>query len=570
MYASGIHIIHQLSLVILQDCQYITSLIDVLRPNNGVMSHSPGNGSSRRRRKAHTNSHSGCLTCKQRRVKCDERRPICRRCQTAHKECRQDPKLVQESWTDGQLTFPVRTQTATPDPKDYEQICLTHFESVTLPAFSYCEPSSIWGYIQQELRHSSSIRSMAIALGHEHRLATSPTASVTPETSALYIRAIQSLRQTIETAETERAPDSIFNIVFHCLLLVILQCFRKSFDELNIHLQHGLRIAAQAAADCSAATVLKLRDAHRLLKQYSIAVALFNPLLPQSAVASGIATATANQALSHPEDLKEALSLNTISDEQALVDEEQNLLLDLISTTITHTRPELNGPDGELIFVQPLEMSVKVATTVSSFRARHLAFGLALQRAREKVRMQHIEVLEARCMLLGIYLRCRWSGYACNYDIEAETFRQIVDKLGSLLERQQAMTVDRDAAFTVGLGTVAPLFYTAIMCRNPSTRWKAVSLLASCPQQEGPWNTKLAEVICRTIIACEEQKAQDECPGYALTGYIPEHCRVAYYYYYRAMERNEAETLRVFRRRRSSPDVFTHEDLSLNHSYSAD
>ncbi|KAJ6781157.1 hypothetical protein PWT90_07868 [Aphanocladium album] len=36
----------------------------------------------------HSKTRTGCLTCRARRVKCDEARPVCRRCITANRECR--------------------------------------------------------------------------------------------------------------------------------------------------------------------------------------------------------------------------------------------------------------------------------------------------------------------------------------------------------------------------------------------------------------------------------------------------------------------------------------------------
>ncbi|KAK4442550.1 sterol uptake control protein 2 [Podospora aff. communis PSN243] len=39
------------------------------------------------RRKFHNKDRLGCLTCKQRRVKCDKTKPVCTRCSRAHREC---------------------------------------------------------------------------------------------------------------------------------------------------------------------------------------------------------------------------------------------------------------------------------------------------------------------------------------------------------------------------------------------------------------------------------------------------------------------------------------------------
>ena len=43
--------------------------------------------SSTGKRKFHQKSRNGCLTCKKRRVKCDEQRPVCQKCQHMNLTC---------------------------------------------------------------------------------------------------------------------------------------------------------------------------------------------------------------------------------------------------------------------------------------------------------------------------------------------------------------------------------------------------------------------------------------------------------------------------------------------------
>ena len=62
---------------------------------------------SRRRRQKYTRSRTGCLACRVRRIKCDEGRPVCRRCQTSKRS-------VSESNFCSTLTM----QCEFPDPTD--------------------------------------------------------------------------------------------------------------------------------------------------------------------------------------------------------------------------------------------------------------------------------------------------------------------------------------------------------------------------------------------------------------------------------------------------------------------
>ena len=172
-------------------------------------------------------------------------------------------------------------------------------------------------------------------------------------------------------------------------------------------------------------------------------------------------------------------------------------------------------------------------------------------------------------MLLGIYLQCRWSGYQCNFDIAYPMFATVVDKLEGIIGEETLVQADETSAnaFSIGIGTIAPLFYVAIMCREPTIRRRATALLAKCPSQDGPWSARLAQIVSNAMIDYEERKAREEGVGYTLTSYIPENCRICYYYYYHnnidEAKQERGGTLRVFRRSANTDMVYTHEDIDL-------
>lgn len=495
------------------------------------------------------------------------------------------PKTKRKRSVPRQSQSPVAPSAHPSDSRSYRLRCLRHFDSVTLPAFHRCEPSPLWDHIRTEMADSKSVEAMAIALGHEHYTAALPTPPNPPEDALdFYPDAVHLLRAAIDDAEAQETPEAMFTVAFHCLLLVILQCFRKSFDELNLHLQHGLRIAKQAADHPEATAVVPLDECIRLMKQYSIAVALFNPLLPQDGLCTGIPTTTANQALSDPDSLQASppSSSTLLKDDQVLRAEMENLVLDLIRTTLTHRNPKLDYHDGSLRFASSFPSDASLTAAVTKLRERHAKLESAMQKRlllKRNSRGQHFKIGSATTMLLGIYLRRRWSGYHCTYDVEFEAFSTILDRIQSALETERSQddasaASGSSSAFSIGLGTIAPLFYVAMMCREPLIRRRAIELMSQCPLQDGPWNSKLAERITRTVMEFEERKAQEDGVGYALTGHIPEHCRVVYYYYHHQDSYDSAETvsdgcgvkerLRVFYRHYGKKEAYMQEDLELS------
>ncbi|OTA93461.1 hypothetical protein M434DRAFT_293561 [Hypoxylon sp. CO27-5] len=89
-------------------------------PNAGGRSEQPpvmvdDQGRSIRQRRYHAKSKAGCVTCKQRRIKCDEVRPTCGRCSSRNVQCRfeavpdrQHQHLMARGVQQGQASTPTR------------------------------------------------------------------------------------------------------------------------------------------------------------------------------------------------------------------------------------------------------------------------------------------------------------------------------------------------------------------------------------------------------------------------------------------------------------------------------
>jgi len=54
--------------------------------------------------------------------------------------------------------------------------------------------------------------------------------------------------------------------------------------------------------------------------------------------------------------------------------------------------------------------------------------------------------------------------------------------------------------FQQDIGVIQPLYWTAVMCREPWTRQKAMSLLKSIKFQEGVWNASAQLAIAQVAI----------------------------------------------------------------------
>jgi len=79
--------------------------------------------------------------------------------------------------------------------------------------------------------------------------------------------------------------------------------------------------------------------------------------------------------------------------------------------------------------------------------------------------------------------------------------------------------------YSMSLGVIAPLFATAVRCRNPIIRRQALQILLMCNRKEGLWDSIISAKVAERVICIEEthlfEERQDRC-----VGRIPEHARI--------------------------------------------
>lgn len=94
------------------------------------------------------------------------------------------------------------------------------------------------------------------------------------------------------------------------------------------------------------------------------------------------------------------------------------------------------------------------------------------------------------------------------YDLQVAKFALILTQVWELW--QSASTelkmsrLQPELSFTMDMGFIPPLFYTAVKCREPNIRRIAIDLLRKTPHVEGAWDGMLATTIARRIMDEEE------------------------------------------------------------------
>jgi hypothetical protein len=106
---------------------------------------------------------------------------------------------------------------------------------------------------------------------------------------------------------------------------------------------------------------------------------------------------------------------------------------------------------------------------------------------------------------------CLQDGDEMEFDRHTSSFRAILEqaielwnKVARLVPMSSRPGPSDHISFTVDMGFIPPLYFTALKCRVPRFRRLAMNLLSSAPHREGVWDGAVAAAIGRKIMQMEE------------------------------------------------------------------
>ncbi|PWY79711.1 C6 zinc finger domain protein [Aspergillus heteromorphus CBS 117.55] len=477
----------------------------------------------KKRRASKPKGKTGCRTCKVRRVKCDEGRPACTRCVSTGRVC--DGYGI---WGGGGNAFGSRIpraeaqQTAlvtysTPVPMDY----------VTADEGSYVEwfiqhaifkiggmfPSEFWNkLVIQALFQESAVRHAVLALSSAHRYGAQhhdeyPLKSDRPSenerfTLRHYNRAIGCLK-TEFGRETGQLQSKMVALIT-CMLFVTLEMLRGQYKTSHTHLQHGVMLLREIKAQ---------RDTSRngdLIKAMPQTAAddimqVFGRLAIQSAL-FGQRIRYLNPGDIEPDDLPNRFQSVAqarryldvlLARTQSLVEMCRQIE---IGTAMLHSYDQLLELQGCL--EEELDLWLVVYnSSLDTLLPR--GFSQALL-ALKMLKIYHT-------MALIMVVTCvPWNDQVA-FDLQTERFILIINDIICAWQAVKAAypklaSGSLGTAFTMDMGFIPPLYYTALKCRVPRIRRQAIRLLRMAPHREGVWSSSLTSRIAEEVIAVEERK----------------------------------------------------------------
>ncbi|PTB49018.1 hypothetical protein M431DRAFT_127197 [Trichoderma harzianum CBS 226.95] len=463
----------------------------------------------RRQRAGKLKSRLGCLTCKARRVKCDERKPICARCEKTQMVCNGyiQPELRSKIEPTGSPLHPLlpRASTVTKPsqrllsqlPRSFNglpTVCGKNgsyfdiFRHHVAPDLSRYYYADLWSSVISEGLQDGFHRLSIIAswshrniTNHHHR------ASILH-----HLRAISSFRSSIQNRDSHFRPRKVFIMT---LLLVEYEILQGNLSAADSLLSYGLgmfRYSTTLFQD-NAMTIAEIIDVEHILPCVAV---------------MGMFTHQLNSSWTHILQLR--------------------------------AEPEFKIPEFGIDDIPKVyswwgrfythavtclcQISYGRKLSIFEAVARRGSFLSCLSRWKSTLNAYldscETSTTERRALrLIFIHWQVLWVSVNCCLDPTGVAFDAFTDEFSDMLWRsvkfiKDDISTDTPLLMTFGEGIFMPLLCVVACCRDHDLRMTAAAVAYGLPWQEGTWDTRVV-LLGQLGSVIMEEKGRDE------SGFIP-------------------------------------------------
>jgi hypothetical protein len=499
-----------------------------------VMDGSGPRQTAKRTRVSRPKTKSGCRTCKLRHVKCDELRPVCRRCLSTGRHC--DGYGI---WGGGGNSYGSKEKLESRQSKQLETCSISevssstsqqekgafdffkHRSSVKLPGVfdsgfwetlvlqsSYSEPAVLHALMSLGAIH----RSMANFESCKKRDFMNPDERLALQQ---YNKAIGHLDVHFKSQE----KTSLRVALITCMIFICIELLRGRFKVATTHLTNGLnllRVMQQRGKPIATENSILLRPEPGSVDDYLIEaftrLNIHSGLFGQGAsflyIVGQDTTCgpeyevppvfeTARIARLYLDGLMNGTYFLSVQIEQAFAT--QNHVPDALVDRQQRLQSSLDK------WLQTFDACFP---SLMSNANRRAIFGLPLLRLFYSM----ASIMIATCVFPGDEMI--YDSYTPEFIYILTEAVQLWKRVLPEIEKEPRLPNSETPvpSFTVDMGFIPPLYYTAIKCRVPSIRRKAVNLLLAAPHREGVWDGIMVAEIARHIMRIEEGKSYKESP----------------------------------------------------------
>ncbi|KAL0933624.1 C6 zinc finger domain protein [Colletotrichum truncatum] len=483
-------------------------------------------------RKGSKKVRTGCITCKIRKVKCDEARPVCVRCTKTGRKCDGylSPRQSSNRNGSGRAISSSEVIRLSPPLSPFadwvggvrEQHAFDFYRSFSAPSIFSDDSSSstLWKKLVPHFCHAEpAIRHAVLAISslHESLSLAKPVNTESNEVPATerwggvpsntfaaeqYGKALKSLQEWKPTDST-----AITVPLLACLLFICIEFMLGDEDASQIHINQGRLILSQIGSGMQSGDVDVIKKHFvPIYSRLSLASFLFgsNPAEIPSNLRSSSAT---NLYFVSVEEAEVAL--------YELIDE--GLRLSKKAKVAVYSRPR-DDPILQSLQRQQEEYLAKL-------NRWHVAFTIvaALHDTKRSGKICLVYYHTAK-----IYVSTALSPFETAYDDHISSFTAIISLSAEILQycRKSAensliasMPVPR---FIFDTEIIPPLYYTIVRCRHPMLRRTAAELLsqdAIANRRENLWDAHMSAEVGKRIMAIEENSVHREATDLETTNW---------------------------------------------------
>ncbi|KAG0647585.1 Aspercryptin biosynthesis cluster-specific transcription regulator [Hyphodiscus hymeniophilus] len=381
-------------------------------------------------------------------------------------------------------------------------------------------PSEFWDTLLLQASHTDpAILHAVIALGSLHEIYEEHTSRCLEDGEALDRRrfALQQSNKAISHLGTQLAlaPPSGEVILICCLLFICLETFQGDYSAALTHLDSGLRILGSLMhQDRHPALASDLPTYHDRGFVENTLAPLFTQLDLQAS--TYLNTRTVNYKLI-AKDLDAAPPIpeqfTSLTEAQECLNSQLHYMLHYENEAWQRLAEAKDGSDYET----PDELMSMFLDAQANHRTLLEKWLMTLNGylTNYSVKMGSKE-LRAAVVLKIHHITCKILLEATLFDHETG-FDELVDEFGRIVALAETFSKISSStqrsgtkpSYSFGWGVLPSLYYTAVRCRHPIIRRRALALLSASPRREGVWDSLILASIIRWVIG-EEESDLDE------------------------------------------------------------
>lgn len=444
----------------------------------------------KRTRESYVKVRTGCSTCKARRIKCDEGRPICHRCMKGGRICeykvagpRRNVLTVYTSPTQSQpLAF-----TSDYNVNFFHQILASKldgqfgskFWSELVLQLSCCEPS---------VRHA--VSAISIIYQDVESSLRDPAGYVNANGQAQL-----EWNEATKALATRISAQSVSHLVplVCCLLFTCIEFLKGNVETSMLHVQSGFNILIEVRRKIAQGLSPGLPN-NELKAIEDHIVPVFSRLHVLCSLAGRIIPPIYTPRLDEDEPQID------------LVDSRQKLFenSDACIRFIHDTLPKANE------FRIDLEDFVRQVKLQRRLDAWHDQLDDLLERMHADGKVANrdeLNTLLTHYKVIYIWLRVCTTPAESALDAYQKEFEDLIQCAEAVVRPDSNSQTPPLLSFD--LQHTGPLFYAALKCRDPKTRRRALEMLRLAPRREGLWNAHHAYVVAKRLIEIEERGLEE-------------------------------------------------------------